>query len=304
MFLDTPRFVAGFVPWAILALVLWMAWTVRDESRGTLPIILGIVLIPISGLVAVALQRDDSGSIPLTGLPLILLSMTLLAYGLAVVLLNSWSVREKAHPTALRIARLSLAVHVLAPCLALYFHVLAQDGMDETTFNAVFRFVLFLIVYGPLTASLTVPQTRSRSQALLALGLPLLFAALKAGTVGVDGLYGLLLHVAVVNVLAVWIALAGLALASLVTLHRPASWRPVALALGGAALSVALAWGALRRLGEDLIRLEELSRLDLLLWIALPALLVATDVLWGRAPSPFHRWKGRCHRIGPTQEAP
>lgn len=281
---------SGFVPLAILALVLGIAWTARDPSRGTGWIILGIVLIPVSAVVTIALQ-GESETIPVTGLPWVLLSMTLMAYGLAVVLVDTLLVgeakqagREPPDVTDLRIVRLNLAVHVLAPCFALYFHLLRLGGLDEAAFNALFRFFLFLIVYTPLTVILTLPQATSRSRALLALGIPLLFAAAKAFTGGLDELYVFLLYVAVINVLAVWIVLAGLALAAILRVRQREAWGFLALAVGATALSILLSWGTLRRLGEELVRIEELGRLEGVLWIVLPAVLIATDMLWKRAP--------------------
>lgn len=264
-------------PAVVLLLVVWLAWKPRG-AYVTGILILGIFLVLGSAIVA--------SLAPEVGLVLVLLCMTCLGFGMGIALFDTQPVPDPA-PTIRRIPRFVLAVHVLAPCFAIYVYVLRHGGLgDEDLFNAVFRFVLFVIVYAPITAILLASESSGRAQDWIALVLPVAFAVARGWDGGWEGLYGLLLHLGTVNVVAVGLALCGFPLAVAVKNRDKGLWGVVALLLGVAGISVAVAWGMLRRLGEDLARLEAWTPWELLGWIGLPALIVAVDLLWRRGRRP------------------
>ncbi|AKS41288.1 hypothetical protein [Wenzhouxiangella marina] len=197
----------------LLLLALWLSRPAPYGHPGL--IMIGIVLIPISGVVAVALGQSQD-EIPILGLPLILLSLICLAFGMAEALFAhrvppgaASAAAVRRHRVSRRIARIVLASYVLAPILALNVQLAEGGVVDEAGFNALFRFGLFLIVASPVTALFCVPLGRSIGDGVLALVTPLAAAVwvLKSGAHFAPSL--LLTEAAVIQLLAVYLTIVG-----------------------------------------------------------------------------------------------
>lgn len=273
--------------WPGCLLLLLAAWLYRPAPYGHPGLIMiGIVLIPVSGVVAVALGESQQ-TIPILGLPLIVLCLICMAYGMAETLFAKAVPPAASSPDQVparrlsrRIARIVLASYVLAPILALNHHLAGLDGIDETGFNALFRFALFLIVAAPVTALFCVPLGHSALSGFLALVTPLVAAA-WAMRVEIGSSPSLLLtEAAVIQLLAVYLTVIG----SLGRLFLSRSGRSRLARAWGIylllALGLTLGGGALRILAGILV--EAFPHRDLADWLwltAVPAALIALAVI-------------------------
>jgi len=268
----------------LLLLALWLSRPAPYGHPGL--IMIGIVLIPISGVVAVALGQSQD-EIPILGLPLILLSLICLAFGMAEALLahrippGAPSLdRVRSHRIARRIARIVLASYVLAPILALNSLLAEAGSIDEAGFNALFRFGLFLIVASPVTALFCVPLGRSIGDGVLALITPLVAAAwvVQAEADLTPSL--LLIEAAVIQLLAVYLTVTG----GLIRLSLSASGRRRLKGAAGIYLllivGLILGFGALGLLNGALLDAHPLRGSGVLAWeTLLPAVLIALAVV-------------------------
>jgi hypothetical protein len=268
----------------LLLLALWLSRPAPYGHPGL--IMIGIVLIPISGVVAVALGQSED-EIPILGLPLILLSLICLAFGMAEALLaqrlppGAQSLEQvRTHRIARRIARIVLASYVLAPILALNVQLAGGGVVDEAGFNALFRFGLFLIVAAPVTALFCVPLGRSIGSGVLALITPLVAAAWALFSERNLAPSLLLTEAAVIQLLAVYLTIIG----GLVRLSLSQDGRR---RLAGAAgiylllvVGLVLGYGALGLLNDALLDGHPQRASGVWAWQTLvPAALIAAAVI-------------------------
>lgn len=282
---DARTFVVLWWPACVLALVA--RWLARPSPYGYPGLImLGIVLIPLSGLVAVAMQQTGE-AIPILGLPLLMLCLVCMAFGMAETLFAQRVPPGAPRPEQVvarrvgrRLARVVLASYLLLPLLAMNLLIADLGRIDDETFNASFRYALFLIVAAPVTALFCAPLAQSIGNALVALFAPLATAAWLLRTAPDIAPLALLAEAAVVQLLAVYLTVIG-GLLALAISHdgRRRLSRSAGLYLL-LAVGLLLGNGALQLLGGVLFdaypgrALSEWAR-----WTLLPAALVALAVV-------------------------
>jgi hypothetical protein len=273
--------------WPACVLLLLAAWLARPAPYGHPGLImLGIVLIPVSGVVAVAIAPLQD-AIPIFGLPLILLCLVCLSFGMAETLFaqrvppgadRRSAVRRRR--LSRRLARIVLASYVLMPILTLNHHLAVIGSLDESSFNALFRYGLFLIVAAPVIAMFCVPLAASLASAVTALLTPIVMGLWLILRGEVSGWSPLIAEAAVVQLLAVYLTVfGGLATLALTTGGRRRLVRAWGLYLL-LALGLLLGAGALEILIDVLwSSFPHRGGVDWLIFLILPALLIAASVI-------------------------
>ena len=289
---DARTFVVLWWPACLLALVGW--WLSRPSPYGHPGLImLGIVLIPVAGVVAVALPTTGE-AIPILGLPLLMLCLVCLAFGTAETLFAHRVPPGAPRPEQIvarrigrRLARIVLASYLLAPLLALNLLIADLGRIDDETFNALFRYALFLVLAAPVTALFCVPLAASSVSAALALVTPLATAGWLLHSSPEATPTALLAEAAVVQLLAVYLTVIG----GLLVLALSRDGRRVLARSGGLVVllivGLLLGNGALRLLGGLLLDAwPDRGLADWAWWTLLPAALVAAAAL-RRGPLPM-----------------
>jgi hypothetical protein len=282
---DARTFVVLWWPVCVLALVA--RWLARPSPYGHPRLIMiGIVLIPVSGVAAVAMQRTGE-PIPILGLPLLMLCLVCMAFGMAETLFAQRVPPGAPRPEQVvarrvgrRLARVVLACYLLVPLLALNLLIADLGRIDDEAFNALFRYALFLIVAAPVTALFCAPLAQSVGNAVVALAMPLLTAAWLVRSTPEATPLTLLADAAVVQLLAVYLTVIGGLLA--LALSRDGR-RTLARSAGLyllLAVGLLLGNGALQLLGSVLLDAYPGRGLsEWAWWTLLPAALVALAVV-------------------------
>lgn len=272
------------IPGLATLLIMRWAWLTHRGQTHARVVIGGILLVVLSGLVAAALMDEHSTQVPAAALPLILWCLISLGGGLAFSVWGAVAPMGADRPEQVRSARIgwrvgliNLAATVLISALVLYFIGLAGGDAGDESFNALFRFMIFMIVYAAFSAYLLAPMSRHSLSAALALALPVAIGLMKWATGPAGEAFAYLLLLCAIQVATVGLTALGLLVLAVIN-HRKAGQEGQLTAAAIAAGVAAMGWAILRFIVEHGVATAAFERgLAIWLWIAIPAMVTATS---------------------------
>lgn len=277
--LETAPFVDAGFP-ALMALAVLWSGVRATGCTGAAWLALAFPSFLLAGGIIVASQ-DNEGHMSTAGMPLAFLMLLGFTVGLAQLKFGALSQYGAAAPDLVRRARLAwritainVALQGFVVQLALYWLVVRGDVLDETVFNALFRYVLFapaLAIVLAISLGLIANHLRKSIIAILAPPAWCLVHILESG----QGIYSFILQWAMIDILTAVLIVPVIAWLSTVPGERVV---PLLITAVATTLLGLLAFGIVKLGLEELFAIGSLiDRWDLLLWIIVPAVVSVLD---------------------------